>query len=80
MRWIVWVIAGALFLLHQDCWNWDNATLVLGFIPAGLAYHALFSVLAGGLWLLASRYAWPTDWEAWANESATAAAPAEERP
>jgi len=67
MRWIVWTAAIVLGILHQDFWNWDNRTLVFGFIPIGLAYHALFSILAGGVWLLAVRYAWPTEIESWAS-------------
>jgi len=28
----------AVFLLHQDCWNWKKTEpLVFGFLPVGLA-------------------------------------------
>ncbi len=30
-----------LGLLHQDFWFWDDPTLIFGFLPVGLAYHAL---------------------------------------
>lgn len=57
----------ALFLLHQDCWNWDNRTLVFGFLPAGLAYHALFSLTAATFWYGVTRFAWPSSVERWAE-------------
>jgi len=57
-----------LFALHQDSWNWDNSTLVFGFIPAGLAYHAGYSVVAAVFWYLVSRFAWPHAVEKWAEE------------
>ena len=50
----------ALYLLHQDVWFWRSARpLVLGFLPVGLAYHALYCVAAAGLMWLLTRYAWP---------------------
>ncbi len=49
-----------LAVLHQDFWWWDDGhTLVFGFMPVGLAYHAGVSVAAAGLWALAVRYCWP---------------------
>lgn len=47
--------------LHQDFWLWDDAGLVFGFLPSGLAYHAAYSVATAGVWLLIVRYAWPTE-------------------
>ncbi|HUF63868.1 MAG TPA: hypothetical protein VMN36_17450 [Verrucomicrobiales bacterium] len=62
-------IAGAAFiLLHHDFWLWADRSLWLGFLPAGLGYHALYSLAAAGLWALACRYAWPEHIEAWARE------------
>lgn len=57
-----------LFVLHHDFWNWDNRNLVFGFIPAGLAYHAAFSIAAALLWLFTIKFAWPTEVEEWAKE------------
>ena len=65
---VIWIIFAALFVLHQDVWNWDSQTLVFGFIPMSLAYHAGFSLAAVTLWALAIKYAWPSDVEAWADE------------
>lgn len=64
---LVYTALVALALLHQDFWFWDDPTLVFGFIPVGLAYHALYSVLAGLLWYLALTYDWPSDVEAFAQ-------------
>jgi hypothetical protein len=57
-----------LFVLHHDFWWWNDASVVLGFVPIGLAWHSLFSLLSAGLWVLALKYAWPADVEAWAEE------------
>jgi hypothetical protein len=65
-RWVIAILVAALFVLHQDFWWWDNRSLVLGFIPIGLFYHACFSLAAGLLWALATRIAWPDEIEAWA--------------
>ena len=50
----------ALYLLHQDVWFWRSARpFVLGFLPVGLAYHALYCLVASLLMLLLVRHAWP---------------------
>jgi len=64
----LWIAVVVLALLHQDFWWWDARTLVFGFIPWGLLYHVLFSLVAGGLWLAAVKFAWPVEIEAWADE------------
>ncbi|MHC5004701.1 MAG: DUF3311 domain-containing protein [Planctomycetota bacterium] len=66
--WVVGTAAVVLGLLHQDLWFWNDRTLVLGVLPIGLAYHALFSLAAAGLWALAVRFAWPRHIEQWADE------------
>ena len=57
-----------LFILHHDFWYWDDTSLVLGFVPIGLAYHAAYSIVAALFWFLVSRYAWPHSVEKWADE------------
>ena len=69
-RKLVWLLVLALFVLHQDFWWWDSKFLVMGFMPIGLFYHAAFSIAAGIVWALATTYAWPTEIEAWADETA----------
>ncbi len=59
-----WIIAGLvllLLILHQDNWFWTDGTLVFGFMPIGLAWHAGISIAATATWLLASKIAWPKD-------------------
>jgi len=61
------LVAAALVLyaLHQDVWFWREAhPLVFGFLPVGLAYHALYSVAASGLLWLLVQWAWPSHLEA----------------
>ena len=50
-----------LLVLHQDIWFWDNESMVLGFMPMGLFYHALYSVCCGLLGLIAIKLAWPVE-------------------
>ena len=66
MAWVVWGAVVALAVLHQDFWFWGDRTLVLGFIPIGLAYHAAISALAGVAWALVVKFAWPAELEEWA--------------
>jgi hypothetical protein len=66
-RTLVYLAAAALFALHQDWWLWDDAGLVLGFLPAGLAYHVGYSLACALLWFLAVRYAWPRDLAAFSD-------------
>lgn len=68
MKWFIYSLAVILGVLHQDVWNWDRTNLVMGFMPVGLAYHLVFSLLAGGVWALAVKFAWPTHIEEWADE------------
>jgi len=62
MRRVVILLVVALFVLHQDFWYWDSIEpLAFGFLPAGLWYHALLSLVAAGVWVLATTYCWPRD-------------------
>lgn len=60
MQKLVWVLVLLLLVLHQDNWLWDDGSLVLGFMPIGLFYHACISVAASVTWFLAARYCWPS--------------------
>ena len=64
MKKLVIILAIALAVLHQDFWWWDDTTLVGGFMPISLAYHAVYSVAAGLLAWMATKYAWPADVDA----------------
>jgi len=66
---VVWFLFFLLFFLHQDFWWWDQSFLVLGFLPVGLAYHAMLSIACSILGWLAIRYAWPTQLEEMAESN-----------
>jgi hypothetical protein len=66
---LIIILAVGLAILHQDFWLWDNPTLIFGFMPIGLAYHAMYSIAAACLWALAIKIAWPHHLEALAEET-----------
>jgi uncharacterized protein DUF3311 len=78
MRKTVWVLVVLLAILHFDFWFWSDRTLLFGFLPIGLGYHAGFSIACGFVWLLAVKFAWPEDLEAWADAGERALTPANE--
>ena len=62
--WLLILAIMTLYVLHQDWWFWDSARpLVFDFLPVGLFYHAVFSVVVALLMGLLVRYAWPTELE-----------------
>ncbi|HEY9171140.1 MAG TPA: DUF3311 domain-containing protein [Verrucomicrobiae bacterium] len=55
----------AIYLLHQDFWNWKKVEpLVFGFLPIGLAYHGGYSVLAAVMMWVLVKFAWPKELDA----------------
>ncbi len=65
---LFWITLAVLMILHHDWWFWSDGTLLFGFLPIGLAYHALISLAAGILWAVAVFYAMPEVFEADAEE------------
>ena len=60
--WLIAALLLAVFLLHQDGWNWDRSEpMVFGFLPIGLAYHAAYCVVAALTMLVLVKFAWPAD-------------------
>ncbi|MBP85417.1 MAG: hypothetical protein CMJ64_01675 [Planctomycetaceae bacterium] len=59
MKYFVWSLVALLVVLHQDYWQWDNATLDFGFLPRSLTYHACISIAAAGVWVMATQFCWP---------------------
>ena len=54
------LIVAAMYVLHQDIWFWRTARpLVFGFLPIGLAYHALYCLAAALLMWVLTTIAWP---------------------
>lgn len=68
MKPLIYTLFFVMLVLHQDTWAWDDASLVLGFLPVGLAYHAAFSICCAILGGLAIRHIWPHQLEAFADE------------
>jgi hypothetical protein len=56
---VLFLLILAVYALHQDYWNWSNAGLVFGFLPAGLAYHAAYSIGCAILMAILVKTAWP---------------------
>jgi hypothetical protein len=54
----------AFYALHQDWWLWRTATpLAFGFVPAGLFYHAVYTLGCVVLMIVLVKLAWPTELE-----------------
>ena len=58
---MVWGLVLLLLIIHQDNWFWADNTLVFGFLPIGLLYHAGISIAAATTWYLATLFAWPEE-------------------
>ena len=59
MKFVVWGILFGLIVLHQSGIAADDTTLVFGFLPIGLLFHAGISIGAAIIWVLATKYVWP---------------------
>ena len=58
------LVIGFVYALHQDVWLWRSARpLVFGFLPAGLAYHAAYTIGISFLMLYLVRRHWPSHLE-----------------
>lgn len=63
MKIFLGVLIALLLILHQDNWYWTNDTLVGGFMPIGLLYHAGISLAAAFVWFLTTLFIWPKEVE-----------------
>jgi hypothetical protein len=59
VKYLVVVLLILLMILHQDYWQWEDATLVFGLLPWTLVYHMGLSVSAAAVWWLTVRFCWP---------------------
>jgi hypothetical protein len=59
MKWALALMVVVVIVLHHDYWNWTNKTLVFGFLPIGLVYHACYAIVASLTMAVLVRYAWP---------------------
>ena len=56
--------AVAVWVLRHDYWFWDTPyPLLFGFLPVGLWWQGLVSILAAVLMALLVRFAWPAELE-----------------
>jgi hypothetical protein len=63
MKFFLGVLIALLLILHQDNWYWTDPTLVGGFMPIGLLYHAGISLAAAFVWFLTTIFVWPKEVE-----------------
>ena len=63
-KWVLLLAALLMVILHQDFWNWDKVDpRLFGFLPVGLAYHALYAIACAALMWFFVQFAWPTELE-----------------
>lgn len=61
---LIVIAIAIMYALHQDVWLWRAARpLLFGFLPAGLAYHAGFTLACAALMAVLVRVAWPSHLE-----------------
>jgi hypothetical protein len=54
------LVLAFVYVLHQDFWWWRAARpLVFGVLPAGLAYHAAYTIAVSLLMWALVRINWP---------------------
>ena len=70
-KWIIVALVVLLLILHQDNWFWEDDTLVFGFMPIGLFWHACISIGASLTWALATVIAWPIHEESDGKETSS---------
>ena len=53
-----------MYAAHQDLWNWSKPEpMIFGFLPAGLAYQAAYSIACAALMAILVKTAWPKELE-----------------
>ena len=64
MRVLLFLLILAVYAAHQDLWNWSKPEpMVFGFLPAGLAYQAAYSIACSVLMAVMVKTAWPKQLE-----------------
>ena len=67
LGWALWAAVALLYLLHNDLWLWDDASLVLG-LPVGFLYHLVYCGVAALLMAALVRWDWPRARETTASQ------------
>jgi hypothetical protein len=60
---LLFLMIVAVYVLHQDAWNWNRMDLTFDILPIGLAYHAGYSLLAAAMMSVLVSCAWPKELE-----------------
>ncbi|MGA2747646.1 MAG: hypothetical protein ABSG59_02640 [Verrucomicrobiota bacterium] len=59
-RLLLFLLIAAMYVAHQDSWDRLRAEpMIFGFLPAGLAYHAAYSIAAAAMMAILVATAWP---------------------
>ena len=67
---LIIVVGILLAILHQDFWLWGDGSLLFGFLPVGLGYHAAYSIVVALFWWWVVRAVWPADLDGPDDEAA----------
>ena len=60
MRWVLVLVVLIVLVLRHDYWWWEDARpLLFGFLPVGLWWQAVVTLMAGGMMWMLVRFAWP---------------------
>jgi hypothetical protein len=58
---VAWLVVAVMYVLHQDFWFWRTARpLVFGFLPIGLAYHAVYTIAVSVMLAWLVKRHWPS--------------------
>ena len=68
-KWLLYSALFVLYLLHNDLWLWNDASLIFG-IPIGLLYHITFCLVASSLFISIVKNIWPAHLEVETKEEA----------
>ena len=64
MRWMLVLVVLIVLVLRHDYWWWDKAEpLLFGFLPVGLWWQALVTLMAAGMMWMLVKFAWPAHLE-----------------
>lgn len=78
-KWPLYAALLVLYLLHNDLWLWDDASLLFGH-PVGLVYHIGFAVATSIVLTLLVLKAWPEHLEVSDDDAAADARQGEGEP
>jgi hypothetical protein len=64
MKYALALLVVLVLVAHHDFWNWTNKSLIFGFLPVGLAYHAGYALVAAGTMAIVVKFLWPKELDA----------------